>query len=286
VVGIPTLTIVLALGAVEPPPVQRPKSMQVPEPPAAIEPIAPPPVEPIEPPPIEPPPVEPIAPPPVEPIAPPPLDPVAPEPIAPSITAPLAAETPLEDERPPPADTPRPISRAFRRPAIWVGAGIGLFALSTGMHFALPKVDECTGGCDPLAVAIGLSIGSFAVDAATMTMWGFAGRSYGLRRARSGEALESLHARRRVAIGSGATLVVVAGVISIGVLASQIANDKPDIFSWAYAGTRTAAIAIGSVGAALIGYGVALPRPRRLAHLHVAPGLLPRGASMGLRGVF
>jgi hypothetical protein len=291
VVGIPTLTIVLALGALEPPPIQRPKSMQVPEPapvePSAVPveptPVEPTPVEPtlpIAPPPIEPPPIEPIEPPPVEPIAPPPTATAPIEPIAP-----LGGESaPVDDEVPAPAG-PRPISPAFRRPGIWVGAGVGLFALSTVLHGVLPRVGDCSS-CDPLAGAIGLSIGSFAIDAATMTIWGFAGRSYGLRRARSGEDLDTLATRRRIAIGSGAALVVAGAVVSIGVLASQVVNDKPDVFSWTYAGTRIGAVAIGSLGAALIGYGVALPKPRPFARTHLAPGLLRGGASIGLRGRF
>jgi hypothetical protein len=290
VVSLPTLVLVLAAIAQEPsapPPIQRPKSMGEPTPP---EPVAPAPVEPIAP-------SEPIAPTepptPSEPVTPTTSERVEPthvERVPAPIAAPLGADetlsAPIDDELAPPPPQQRPISRAFRRPGIWVGVGAGLFVASTALHLAVPMTTHCNPeGCDSDSL-LPLSLVSLPVDAATMTIWGFAGRSYGLRDARGSSSHAELVRRRRGALGGGIALVVAGVIITAGVFTRELVSDLDAMLSWPHAGMRIGGIALGSAGAALLGYAVALPRPGSNTTARIGPRMLRGGAAIGIDARF
>lgn len=295
---LPTLVIVAVTGGAalgEAPPIQRPKSM-APEP-VAPEPVAPAPIEspptPIESAPTRVEPPQPIA---SEPVA---TEPVASEPPSPSASPTIAApvestEAPLgvPEDAPPRVPDGRPIPPAMRRPGIWVGVASGLFIGSAAMHAVVPTLGQCGGGCengqcdDPCKAGalIAISVISLPVDAATMTIWGFAGRAYGMRAAAGSLDAYALRRRRGGTIGAGAALVASGVVLSLVVLIGQVTRNKPNVSSWGYAASRIGGVALGSIGAALLGYGVALPKPRSdgLARLRVAPQLSRTGAGVSL----
>lgn len=293
---LPTLVIVAVTGGAalgEAPPIQRPKSM-APEP-VAPEPVAPAPIEspptPIESAPTRVEPPQPIA---SEPVA---TEPVASEPPSPSASPTIAApvestEAPLgvPEDAPPRVPDGRPIPPAMRRPGIWVGVASGLFIGSAAMHAVIPALGQCecdNGSCNRncrLNTIIVVSVLSLPVDAATMTIWGFAGRAYGLRAASGSLDAHALRRRRAGTIGAGAVAVASGLALTLGLLVGPATRDKPDIASWGYAAGRIGGVALGSIGAALLGYGVALPKPRSdgLARLRVAPQLSRTGAGVSL----
>ncbi|HWB80130.1 MAG TPA: hypothetical protein VG755_34430 [Nannocystaceae bacterium] len=282
--SLPTLVLVLAAIAQEPsaaPPIQRPKSMGEPTPP---EPVAPAPVEPIAP-------SEPSAP--SEPVTPAPSERVEPtqsDPVPAPIAAPLGADesisAPIDDELATPPPTQRPISRAFRRPGIWVGVGAGLFVASAALHLAVPMTTGCNAErCDTDGL-LALSLVSLPVDAATMTTWGFAGRSYGLRDARGSSSHAELVRRRRGALGGGIALVAAGVILTAGVFTRELVSDLEGMLSWSHAGMRIGGIALGSAGAALLGYAVALPRPGSDATVRLGPRMLRGGAALGVDARF
>jgi hypothetical protein len=240
------------------PPIQRPKSMQQPTaPPVAVDPppVATPPVEstPFDPP-------QPTT-------APPPA--VTPPPDLPATTDPFDGEAPPSERR---------ISPTFRRPGVWVATGASFLALGTVLRFIFPSVTKqqipCVEGesCSEHEMTpggIGILILSVPVDVMTLLSFGFAGRGYGLRSAD--------RSRRAPAIGVGAAFLVVATGLQIASFVLPFESEKLHAYSYGIAGIREAAIIAGSAGGFLLGYGVALPRPRYATgprrRLAIAPSL-------------
>lgn len=265
----------------DPPPIQRPKSLQTlpaTQPPKVDAPVDPAPVVPpsaVEAAPVTSPPEQPtrVSPPPVA--APPAIDMRLER-----GTAPL----PIEVFDAVPEHAPQPgIPRFYRRPGIWLGVGLGSLAAASAMHLALPRAidsldDENACGSGP---AIGLALGVIPFDVMSLIGLGFAGRGYGLRRNREGGAPS--RTRLGLVVG-GVALSVVGGAMTITAAVGGLLDERLSAATYTSAGLRVGGIALGGLGAALLGYGIAVrprgERPGGHARLAVAPNIGP--ASLGV----